>query len=102
EPGDNSSYNAFQLTVERRFLNGFTLLGNYTFAKSIDTSSYNKQTGQTVTDPYDREFDRGVSDFNHAQVFNLSGLWDLPIKPSNRLANSLIGGWQFSGIVSLK
>ena len=102
EPGDNSIYNALQLNVERRFARGYTILANYTFAKSIDTGSYNKQTGQTVTDPYDRGFDRGVSDFNHAQVFNLSGLWDLPIKPANRMANSLIGGWQFSGIVSLR
>jgi len=102
EPGDNSNYNALQLNVERRFAKGYTILANYTFAKSIDTSSYNKQTGQTVTDPYNRGFDRGVSDFNHTHVFNLSGLWDLPIKPANRLANSLIGGWQFSGIVSIR
>ncbi len=102
EPGDNSNYNSLQLNVERRFMSGFTILANYTFAKSIDTSSYNKQTGQTVTDPYDRQFDRGVSDFNHAQVFNLSGLWDLPIRPSNPTARSVIGGWQFSGIVSLR
>ncbi len=32
----------------------------------------------------------------------MSGLWDLPIKPTNRLANTLIGGWQFSGIVSIR
>jgi hypothetical protein len=102
EPGDNSSYNAFQLTVERRFLKGFTLLANYTFAKSIDTSSYNKQTGQTVTDPFDRAFDRGVSDFNQPQVATISGLWDVPIKPTNKFAQSLVGGWQLSGIASLR
>ncbi|MGA2599238.1 MAG: carboxypeptidase regulatory-like domain-containing protein [Bryobacteraceae bacterium] len=98
EPGDNSSYNAFQLTVERRWLNGFTLLSNYTFAKSIDTSSYNKQTGQTVTDPFNRAFDRGVSDFNQPQVATISGLWDVPLRPANRFAKTLVSGWQFSGI----
>jgi hypothetical protein len=102
EPGDNSSYNSLQLNVERRYSKGFTILANYTFAKSIDTSSYNKQTGQTVTDPYNRGFDRGVSDFNHSQIFNLSGLWDIPFKPANRAVNTVLGGWQFSGIVSLK
>jgi hypothetical protein len=101
EPGDNSSYNSLQLTLERRFMNRFTILSNYTWGKSIDTSSYNKQTGQTVTDPYNRGFDRGLSDFNHAQVFSLSGLWDLPIKPANRVADALLGGWQLSGILSL-
>lgn len=102
EPGDNSNYNALQVTMERRFQNGFTLLGNYTFAKSIDTSSQNKQTGQTVTDPFNRAFDRGVSDFDQTHIFNLSGLWDLPLKPASRLAHAIIGGWQLSGIVTLR
>lgn len=102
EPGDNSSYNSLQVTMERRFQKGFTLLGNYTFAKSIDTSSYNKQTGQTVTDPFNRAFDRGVSDFDQAHILNLSGLWDVPFKSSNRFAHAVLGGWQLSGIVSLR
>jgi outer membrane receptor protein involved in Fe transport len=102
EPGDNSSFNAFELTVERRFLNGFTLLANYTFAKSIDTSSQNKQTGQTVTDPFNRAFDRGVSDFNQPQVATISGLWDVPIKPTNKFVHSVAGGWQLSGIATLR
>jgi outer membrane receptor protein involved in Fe transport len=101
EPGDNSSYQSLQLTLERRFMNRFTILADYTWGKSIDTSSFNKQTGQTVTDPYNRSFDRGLSDFNHAQEFNLSGLWDLPITPSGRVAKALIGGWQLSGIVQM-
>jgi hypothetical protein len=102
EPGGNSSYNAFQLNLERRLSKGFTILANYVFSKSIDTSSQNKQTGQTVTDPYNLNFDRGVSDFNHAQIFNLSGLWNLPIQPTGRLARALIGGWQLSALVSLR
>lgn len=102
EPGGTSSYNAFQLTVERRFQRGFTLLGNYTFAKSIDESSANKQTGQTVTDPYNLAFDRGVSDFNQPQVATISGLWDLPLKPASRMAKTIIAGWQLSGIATLR
>ena len=101
EPGDNSSYQSLQVNLERRYMKRFTVLANYTFGKSIDTSSYNKQTGQTVTDPYNRGFDRGLSDFNHKHLFNLSGLWDLPIKPAGRAANALIGGWQLSGILSM-
>jgi hypothetical protein len=100
EPGDNSNYNALQVTLERRFARGLTILSNYTFAKSIDTGSYNKQTGQTVTDPYNRALDRGVSDFNHSQVFTFSSLWNVPVKPANHFLNAVVGGWQLSGIVS--
>ncbi len=102
EPGDNSSYNALQVTLERRFMSGFTILADYTYSKSIDTSSMNKQTGQTVTDPYNRAFDRGVSDFNQPQVFNLSGLWNVPFHSDSRLAHAVLGGWQLSGIVTLR
>ncbi|HVT93890.1 MAG TPA: carboxypeptidase regulatory-like domain-containing protein [Bryobacteraceae bacterium] len=102
EPGDNSNYNALQITMERRFQKGFTILGNYTFAKSIDTSSYNKQTGQTVTDPFNRAFDRGVSDFDQTHIFNLSGLWDIPYRSNGRLAHAILGGWQLSGILTLR
>jgi len=102
EPGDTSSYNSLQLTMERRFRNGFSLLGNYTFSKSIDTSSYNKQTGQTVTDPFDRMFDRGLSDFDHAHVAAISGLWALPGKYGRPVTRTLFGGWNLSGIVSLR
>ncbi len=102
EPGGNSNYNSLQLSMERRFQKGLTILADYTFSKSIDESSQNKQTGQTVTDPYSLAFDRGVSDFNQAQVFSASGLWDIPFNPSNRLAHSAIGGWQLSSIVTLR
>jgi hypothetical protein len=102
EPGDNSNYNALQVNLERRFSRGLTILANYTFSKSIDTSSFNKQTGQTVTDPYNRGLDRGVSDFNHPHIFNFSALWNLPVKPANPFAKAVLGGWQLSGIVSLQ
>ena len=102
EPGDTSSYNALQLTAERRFSNGFSVLANYTFSKSLDTSSYNKETGETVTDPWNRMFDRGLSDFDHAQVASISGLWALPGKYGSPFARTLLGGWNLSGIVSLR
>jgi len=102
EPGDTSSYNALQATLERRFRTGFSLLANYTFSKSIDTSSYNKQTGQTVTNPWDRKFDRGLSDFDHTHVASISGLWALPGRFSNPFARTAFGGWNLSGIAMLR
>jgi hypothetical protein len=101
EANGNSSYNSLQLTLQRRFLNGFSILANYTWSKSIDITSQNKQTGETATDPFNLEFDRGVSDFNHAQVFSLSGLWQFPLSPANPFVRGVVGGWQLSSIVSL-
>ena len=38
EPGDNSTYNALAVTVNRRFSRGFTLLANYTYSKAMDVN----------------------------------------------------------------
>src|ERR1051326_1265896 len=100
QPAGNSSYNALQLTAEKRFSKGFSVLANYNWAKVIDDNqgSANKANGTNVTNPLNQQFDRGPSDYNLKHVFNLSGLWSLPVKSTNRLANFLIGGWNLTSI----
>jgi len=38
----NSGYNSLQLTLQKRFTHGLTLLANYTWSKSIDDLPYNQ------------------------------------------------------------
>jgi hypothetical protein len=35
-------------------------------------------------------------------VATISGLWDVPIKPTNKFVHSVAGGWQLSGIATLR
>ena len=100
EPTGNSTYHALQLTVEKRFSKGFSILGNYTFSKAIDDSSNSKESGISRSNPYNQRFDKGLADFDRRHVFNFSGLWDLPIRFENRWMNTLLGGWSLNGIVS--
>jgi Leu/Phe-tRNA-protein transferase len=67
EPAGNSLYNSLQLTAEKRFSRGFTVLANYTFAKTIDNNvgSANKGNGTTVTNPYNQAYDRLASVHPH-------------------------------------
>lgn len=102
EPVSNSTYHALQLTAERRFSKGFTILANYQFSKAIDDASANKATGQIRTDPNNQAFDKGPSDFDKRHVANLSGIWDLPVKFSNPFARIVLGGWSLNSIVSLQ
>ncbi len=97
----NSTYHAGQLTLERRFRQGFTILANYQFSKSIDDTSANKGTGQVRTNPNNQAFDKALSDFNRPNVFNFSGLWELPLKFQNRAVNFAIGGWNLNAIMNL-
>jgi hypothetical protein len=101
EPVSNSTFHALQLTLERRFAQGFSILANYQFAKAIDDSSAVKGTGITRTNPFDQSFDKGPADFDKRHVFNMSGLWELPIRFENRAANVFLGGWSLNGIVSM-
>ena len=98
EPVGNSIFHALQLTAERRFANGFSVLANYQFSKAIDDSSNSKATGQSRTNPFDQRFDRGPADFDRTHVFNFSGLWEVP-SPSGAL-RWIAGGWSLNGIVS--
>lgn len=101
EPVSNSTYHALQLTAERRFSKGFSILANYQWAKAIDDSSAVKGTGISRTNPFNQSFDKGPADFDKRHVFNASGMWDLPIRFENKVANSLLGGWSLNGIASL-
>lgn len=102
EPVSNSTYHALQLTAERRFAKGFSILTNYQWAKSIDDASANKATGAGRTDPNNQAYDKGPSDFDKRHVFNLSGLWELPFQPEHRFARAVLGGWSLNSIVSLQ
>ncbi len=101
EPVSNSTFHALQLTAERRFSGGFSILANYQFAKAIDDSSAVKGTAITRTNPYNQAFDKGPADFDKRHVANVSALWDLPVRFQNRTINRLLGGWSLNGIASL-
>ena len=104
EPVGNSIYNALQTTVQKQFGRGFSVLGNFTWAKVIDDnqSSANKGNGVDVTNPYNQRLDRGPADFNLPFVLNFSGLWAIPGRFSNPVARFLLGGWNVSSIVNIQ
>ena len=101
EPSGNSIFHALQLTAERRFSRGVSILANYQFSKAIDDSSNAKSNGQSRTNPFDQRFDRGLADFDRKHVFNFSGLWELPSPQRQNPLHWIVGGWSLNGIVSM-
>ena len=91
-----------QLTAERRFAKGFSLLANYVWSKSIDDGSDNKGNGITHAHPFYNGYDKGPSAFDHTHVFTASGLWEIPVHFNAKLVNSLLGGWNLTGIATLQ
>ena len=96
-----SWYHSFQTQVTKRFSKGLTVVGSYTLAKSIDSSSTDN-LGATVADPFDLKQERGRSDWDRRHAFVASWLWELPFKFNNHLENTLFGGWTLTAIHTIQ
>jgi hypothetical protein len=98
-----SIYHSLQVTLEKRFSRGFTVLANYTFSKSIDLNSTTSEAIQGPTNPRNWRLDRGLSAFDMPQRLVTSYVWQIPVpRLSNVLARGLLHGWQTNGILSLQ
>ncbi|MGI8958327.1 MAG: carboxypeptidase regulatory-like domain-containing protein [Bryobacteraceae bacterium] len=97
----NSSYNSLQVTLEKRFSQGFTILANYTWAKSIDYGSGAGTDWPQFSDSNNFAHDRGLSDFNVAHRFVTSAVWDLPyLNHQSGIVRAILGSWNVSGILT--
>jgi hypothetical protein len=102
ESNANSTFHSLQLTVERRFAHGFSILTNYQFSKSLDDGSANKGQAIYGGDPRNDHLQKGLSDFNLPQVFNFSGVWEVPFRPAARWLNTALGGWNLNAVVTAR
>ncbi|PYV67628.1 MAG: hypothetical protein DMG96_38750 [Acidobacteria bacterium] len=105
-----STYNALQASVERRFRNGLNLLASYTYSKTITDadSSFSTLTGFNsgvfgAQNPYNLRGEKAVSYQDIPHAFVLSYLYEFPVGPGKKylnhgVASKIAGGWQVSGI----
>ena len=102
-PGGNSAYHAFQLSLDKRFSKGFSVLTSYTFGKSIDVISNNFSTnGLLPQDPNNFAGERSLSSYDRTHSSVTSWVWEIPYSSNwNSIAKGILGGWQFNGVVSL-
>jgi hypothetical protein len=91
-----SRYHALQVTVQKRWNHGFSVLSNYTWSKSIDpVSGSNGNTSNIGPDAFNYKRNIGVSDFDLTHRLVASGIWAAPaLKSRPVLVRQLFGGWQ--------
>src|SRR5258708_39324972 len=69
----NSSYNAFQASLEKRFSNGLQFQASYTFGRSIDNAS----TFESLVDPINPGRNRALFLFDARHRFSFSYYFEL-------------------------
>jgi hypothetical protein len=112
----NSSYNALQFTLRHPASHGLTVDASYTFSKSLDYGSETESsniftnvddayTNFAIQNTWNPKLNKGVSDFDTHSLVTTDWVYALPVgrgKPvlgdSNRVADALIGGWQWAGL----
>jgi len=105
----NSSYNALQTSLRKRFSHGLSFLASYTWSHSIDDVSSFNITGSAsqpvagendlAQNPFDLAAERGPSMFDSRNRFVLSYQWSLPfLQHSNDWYGRILGNWQLNGI----
>ncbi|MBI4454892.1 MAG: TonB-dependent receptor [Acidobacteria bacterium] len=98
--GGTSSYNSFQIGVNKRFSGGLQLQGSYTFGSNIDLVS-DIQSG-AYSDPYDLKRDRGLSDNDVKHNLSLNWTYDLPAGSTlGGIAGAVLGRWQINGLLNV-
>jgi hypothetical protein len=104
---DNSSYQALQISGNKRMSYGLTFLGSYTWSHAIDGGSipvnFLNPNSEAIfpEDKNNLRLDRGNSAFDTRHRFVLSALYELPFfKASGGFARWALGNWQVNGILT--
>jgi len=112
----NSTYNAMQLQVDKRFASGLSFLVSYTVSKNLtdaDSAGPGVQgfigTGEFIgQNSYNRKAEKAVSELDIPQSLVASFFYELPFGHGKRFLNGdgatdrVVGGWYVSTIAQYK
>ncbi len=120
DSNDYSTYHAFEAQIKRRFRNGAGYQLSYTFAKSLDTRSYdpafttvstanNQSASSTPFDLRNRRLNYARSDFDRQHSLQANFVYELPfgngkalLSGANGVVDRIVGGWDVSGVFVLQ
>jgi hypothetical protein len=101
-----SAYNALEVKFERRFSQGLTFLGAYTWSHCLDISS-GLYDGDPFPNPHDFRSLWGNCDMDYPNILTFSSVYDLPFGKGKQFAgsmsgaaNAILGNWQLGGILA--
>lgn len=109
----NSNYNAAQVTLQKRFSHGSTILATYTWSRGFDGLPSDSRTttigaGGESTYPWfypqNRSNNYGPSFYDAPQNLVVSYVWDVPwfAHSPSRWTRDALWGWELSGILTVQ
>jgi hypothetical protein len=90
ESRNTSLYQSMQLNLEKRFSHGFSILSNYVWSKTLE-STYGPN-------PFDLTLERALSGDDIPHNFKFSNIWEVPHAPVTGVADKILNGWQLNAV----
>jgi hypothetical protein len=100
-----SVYHGLQVKVDKHFANGLQFLASYAWGHYIDEggSGFSQSSAPQIDNNFAADRGDGTFDFRH--IFTGNWVYDLPaghgrrfLNNSNPVVNTILGGWEFTGI----
>jgi len=102
----NSIYHSLQSKVERRVASGLSILGAYTWSKSLSNADISSVGGGSfigsIQDYLNLGANRAVSGFDIRHRLSMAAIYDVPLfrNASSGVVRTLLGGWQLGTIIT--
>jgi len=95
-------YDGLEVSLTKQYSQNLHFLASYTWSKTIDYMDEltNTLNGFLTATRFNIPDFRGPAGFDVRHRFVASYIYDIPVRPRNKVLNAIVGGWQHSGIVS--
>ena len=102
----SSDYNSLQVSVKRHFVGGLDLSTSYTYGKALSFGGENGENAPGAAYYVDFRRNYARTDFDRTHIFTQSVIYDLPFGKGRKYVttgplNTIVGGWRFTGVVTL-
>jgi hypothetical protein len=110
-PQGSTNFNAFTLSLEKRFSQGLSLTANYTWSRALGNAVpvTNAINTTPVQDPFNLRREYGPLEFDVINRFTAGYVYELPfgrgkafLAQAPAVVDYLLGGWQINGITTLQ
>jgi len=116
DPAGSGSYNALDVNYTHRVSQGLTLMASYTFSKFLDNvggpeswANASANFGENIRNVYNLAAEKSVDATDITHSFVLNYVYELPVGKGkkvgsgmNAVANAVVGGWQTTGVLTIK